>query len=318
MKAKKKPLGIKQRVREAKKREERIGLTVVAAILIATVFVSGFIINSTLNQPSTNQTASSTSEPKAAIVDQLSLTYPNQTFIKTATNTLKQTGYTVDYYPGEKITVEFYRNLPIHGYKIIILRVHSALVSTEEPPVTLFTSEPYSKTKYVYEQLTQHVGWVTYLFENGTAKEPTYFGISPLFVTQSMNGRFQSTAVLMMGCNGLTYTDMAQAFVEKGAKVYISWNDAVSVSHTDQATTHLLQHFLKEKRTVKDSIQETLEDVGPDPIYKSVLIAYPIEVAEYTLKNIVGNLILNVVEIKHKMLSETKYKEVSFLTSVHC
>ncbi|MGD8507022.1 MAG: hypothetical protein PVF15_10225 [Candidatus Bathyarchaeota archaeon] len=291
---KKKPRGMKHKIREEKKREQRLGLVVTLAILIAIVAVSGLLIHSMLT--SQRQETSSLSEPKAAIVDQLSLTAPNQTFIRTATNILEQAGFTVDYYPGEQVTVEFYKNLPTHGYELIILRVHSALVSAKEPPVTLFTSEPYSKTKYVHEQLEDRVGWVTYRFENGTPKEPTYFGISPLFVKQSLIGRFQDTIIVMMGCSGLTHTDMTEAFIEKGAKAYISWSNAVLASHTDLATAHLLQHFLKHKLALQESVQETLKEVGTDPAYESFLIYYPPEAGDYTILNIIGYKTTNTRE----------------------
>lgn len=57
---------------------------------------------------------------KAAIVDQLSLTQPNPAFAETATGILEDAGYLVDYYPGEAVTVEFYRDLPTHGYDLIL------------------------------------------------------------------------------------------------------------------------------------------------------------------------------------------------------
>jgi hypothetical protein len=280
VKNKKKPRGIKHEIREEKKRKQRIGLAVTVAILIITVSVSGFLINSMLNQPSTNQTF----RLKAAIVDHLSLSAPNQTFIETAANTLKQTGYAVDYYPGEKVNVEFYRNLPTHGYSLIILRVHSTATNPDqtEGPVTLFTSQHYDRTKYVYEQLTDQLLMVS-LSQNELEKGITYFGINPPFVTQSMKGKFQNTTIVMMGCEGLDNTLMAEAFVKKGAKVYISWNQPVSASHTDTATTQLLQHFLIEKLTLKQSVQETFKQVGFDPTYKSLLIYYPLEAGEQTI-----------------------------------
>lgn len=290
MKNKKKPRGIKHKIREEKKRERRIGLAITVAILIIMISVSGFLINSMLNQPSTNQTTSSASQPKAAIVDHLSLTMPNQTFIQTAINTLKQAGYTVDYYPGEEVTVEFYRNLPTHGYGLIILRVHSSAtdIGGTEGPVVLFTSERVSETKYVYEQLTDQLMGVAYSMQE-KEKGITYFGISPLFVTNSINGRFQNTIIIMMGCEGLDNPLMAEAFVEKGAKVYISWSQPVLASHTDLATSHLLQHFLIEKQTLKESVRETFKEVGFDPAYKSLLIYYPLEVGDQTVEDITGN-----------------------------
>ncbi len=283
-----KPRGMKHKIREEKKREIHRGLAIAVAILIATV--SGFLIYSMQSSSPQNREASSTSEPKAAIVDQLSLTAPNQTFVQTATSILESAGFTVDYYKGKEVTVEFYRNLPTHNYHLMIMRVHSALVSAEKPPVTLFTSEPYSKTRYVNEQLTDQIGWVTYRLENDTPKEPTYFGVSPLFVKQSMNGRFQDTIIVMMGCNGLTYTDMAEAFIGKGAKVYISWSNAVLASHTDVSTVKLLQHFLIEKRTLQESVSEMFKEVGADPAYKSTLVYYPPEAGDYIIARSFGNL----------------------------
>ncbi len=69
----------------------------------------------------------------AAIVDQLSLTQPNPEFIGQARGLLAQAGYLVDYYPGEQVTVDFYRDLPTRNYDLIILRVHSATVFEVDP-----------------------------------------------------------------------------------------------------------------------------------------------------------------------------------------
>jgi hypothetical protein len=88
----------------------------------------------------------------------------------------------------------------------------------------------------------------------------------------------------MMGCEGLTYTTMAEAFIQKGAKVCIGWNASVSVSHTDTATIKLLQHYLIEKLTLKQSIQETFKEVGLDPTYKSLLVYYPPEAGEQKIE----------------------------------
>ena len=49
---------------------------------------------------------------KAAIVDQLSVSMPNQTFVNEAVELLEKTGFTVDYYPANKVTIDFYRHLP--------------------------------------------------------------------------------------------------------------------------------------------------------------------------------------------------------------
>jgi len=287
MKAKKKPKGTKARVQASKERLSYIGVAITVTILIAITAFSCFLIYSSLS-PSSNHTINpnQTNNPifqlKAVIVDHLSLSAPNQTFIQTATNTLTTAGYTVDYYPGEEVTVEFYRNLPMYGYDIIILRVHSA-VSEGTSRLALFTSEPYSKTKYVYQQLVNQVTLVGFQREG-----PYYFGINSFFVTQAMKGQFQNTVIIMMGCDGLRYSSTAEAFIEKGAKVFVSWSDSVLASHTDQATTQLLKRLLTEKQKIKQAVTETLKEVGRDPAYNSLLDYYPFEVGDQTVEDITG------------------------------
>jgi hypothetical protein len=271
VKTDKKPRGIRHKIREDKKRRNRIG----AAVLIGVIFFSILLINSILNQPSKSQPVSSNSQPKAAIVDQLSLTFPNQTFIQAATAILEQAGYSVDYYPSENVTVDFFRNLATHDYGIVILRVHSTatgLQGTEynQIPVVLFTSEIYTQNSYAWEQLNDQLEKVSY----HAPQPPYYFAITPAFVTSCMNGRFQNTTIVMMGCEGLENIKLAEAFIEKGVKIYTGWTGSVSSSYTDQATADLLQHLIAEKQTIEQAVDNTMKEVGPDPTYNSQLTYY--------------------------------------------
>ena len=283
MKTEKKRVGTKAEIRAIKNRERRIATAIFLVFILLIVVFSSYFTYNFLNQPQNQTTNPTSSQLKAAIVDHLSLTIPNQTFIQTATNTLKQAGYTVDYYPCEEVTVEFYRNLPTHGYSIIILRVHSAVGPGNQPPLALFTSEPISNTEYVSDQLTDRLQGVAFLpYKSG---DPTFFGIPPKFVGLSMNGKFRNTIIIAMGCDGLTYSDMADAFIRKGAKAYIGWKGSVLASHTDLATAHLLQHFVIEKQTLETATKEAMQDVGADPAYNSLLTYYPLEVGEQTIEN---------------------------------
>jgi hypothetical protein len=205
-------------------------------------------------------------EPRtAAIVDQLSLTVPNLDFVSSARETLEGGGYTVDYFPGRQVTVDFYRELPAHGYDIIILRVHSAPVFDPaqgrlQDEVILFTSEPYSRARHVEEQ------WASYLGKSSYHQEaPWLFGIRPPFIGHAMEGRFNGTIILAMGCDGLRTTDMGQAFLDKGAGAFVSWNDSVSASHTDASTQRLLEHLLVAGLPVLDALSLTAAELGPDP-----------------------------------------------------
>src|SRR3990170_2508335 len=63
--------------------------------------------------------------PRAAIVDQLAFNIQNPDFVTQATGLLEQAGYQVDYYPSDRITVDFYRRLPSKGYDFILFRAHA-------------------------------------------------------------------------------------------------------------------------------------------------------------------------------------------------
>lgn len=220
----------------------------------------------------------------AAIVDHLSISQPNQTFINQSTNALKNAGFKVDYYSGEEVTVNFYKHLPTHDYRLIILRVHSAIVENTRL-VALFTSELYDEykaaTTYFWDAFDDRI--VSVFF---TDRTPQYFGITPRFIKSTMKEKFQDTIILMMGCDGLRigYTSLAQAFLEKGAKVYVGWSGLVTSAHSDATMIHLLRALIIQKQTIINAIIDTMNDVGPDPTLGSELLLLPMEQRNYTLQ----------------------------------
>ncbi len=219
--------------------------------------------------------------PRAAIVDQLSLTVPNPAFVEDATATLETAGYAVDYFPGEEVTVDFYRELPKHGYDLVIVRAHAGQVKTvnssgdvvETWGSALFTAEPYSKWRYTDEQRELNLLSVAYYsFRN--APEDQYFAILPEFVASSMKGDFDGASVILMGCEVLTDPELAQAFVDKGAGAVVGWDGTVSASHTDAATLNMLEHLVLEDLSLEAAAQLAASEVGPDPFYGSTLASY--------------------------------------------
>ena len=284
----------RKRLRRKKRRKGLSKKESLYGILLAVVIVSILFIYFSLRSPLIQ--TNGTFQFKAAIVDHLSLFEPNQTFIETATTILEEAGFTVDYYPGEEVDVEFYRKFPKHGYGLIVLRVHSALTEDYPTWVCLFTSEIYSKSKYQWEQREGRVGIAC--FQN---PPPYFFGINPDFIKKSAEGRFCNTIVIMMGCDGLKYPSMAEAFVEKGARAYISWDGPVSASHTDQAIIQLLEHLITEKQAIKQAVNETMKEVGPDPVDESILQYYPPEAENHVMPEPESNLTTNVAEINPKI-----------------
>jgi len=172
-----------------------------------------------------------------------------------------------------------------------LLRVHSASFNPEQRVFDLFTSELYSTRKYVVEQIDDRLRQVAFdtsydPYEEG---DPTYFGITHKFIRSSMKGEFYNTMIIMMGCEGMKYDEMAQAFIDKGAIVYIAWDKLVTAPHTDQATIDLLRRLLAEEQTVEEAITGTMNELGADPKYNSVLLHYPPDSWNYTILKILSD-----------------------------
>ncbi|MBX5328627.1 MAG: hypothetical protein QHH18_07390 [Candidatus Bathyarchaeota archaeon] len=216
----------------------------------------------------------------AAIVDQLAITHSNVAFVTSVNETLTSAGFSVDYYNYSEVTVDFYKQLPSKRYSLIILRVHSG-VGQYSGLTSLYTSEPHSQWPHYWEQMNDEVVAVEYV-----SGGPIYFAITSKFVRNS--DACKNSIIIMMGCDGLTATDMASAYVEKGAKAYISWNGPVSPGHTDTATSELIRNLVLKNQTIADAVNNTMNVVGSDPNYHSQLAFYPTTSSNYTLLNSPG------------------------------
>ena len=215
----------------------------------------------------------STSPLKAAIVDQLYSLQPNEAAIKQMTQELADYGFEVDVYQGDEVTVDLYRQLPGHGYKLIIFRAHSGLLGREGEIIKktcLFSNEPYSQTRHVTEQLTEQLAMARI-----SEHYPWVFAIGSKFVTQSMEEEFDNTVIIMMGCSCLYLEDLATAFIDQGASTYLGWDAAVGLDYVDKATPILITNLCTKRMTIKEAVYETMAEVGADPDYHACLEYYP-------------------------------------------
>jgi hypothetical protein len=119
-------------------------------------------------------------------------------------------------------------------------------------------------------------------------RHPMVFGIPPKFISESMEGRFDDSVVVMMGCSGLFMRDLAEAFVDKGASVYIAWNGTVELYYVDQATSYLVRQLCSGNMTIKEAVDNTRAVVGPDPQHKAGLEYYPSASGDKKLEELVG------------------------------
>ena len=215
---------------------------------------------------------------KAAIVDQIGFSFPSQEFIEEANEYLQKAGYRVDFYPPEKVTINFYRTLPKQGYRLILFQTHStsevvivgegAGASDYPPGPFLFTTELYDKHRYLRLRIDDQVRASKLFYEDS----PMLFAIGPKFIRKSMEGRFEDTWIIIGGCQSLAVPDLAQAFLDRGASVVIGWDGMVDLSHNNRAVLHLLQALTVEGLAPQRAVEETMEEIGPDPTYRCSLI----------------------------------------------
>jgi len=260
-------------------------LVYMAIAIMAILILTGFFLCYHPNQPS---------QPKAAIIDQLSSTqltetsrFRNQTFVDTAKGLLYTHFPEVDYY-SDNATVDQYKSLPSLDYRLIIWRVHSAL-DLDGEFIAICSSERHDSKKYNQysaDQLT---------LCNITGDPNFYFAITPKFVEECMSGKFEDTVIIFMSCNGLKqrYTKTAETFVKKGAKAFISWNGWIGPSDNDHAITLLLDYLIVKNNTINEAVSK----VPPSPFspsYESSRLKYypdNSEVADYRIPNYNQNYI---------------------------
>ena len=206
--------------------------------------------------------------PKAIILDNLHLdelspsgeTIP---FVNETRKLLEGVGVAVEYVGVEDVTLEVYQNLA--KYNLVILRVHSGILveDDDEKIVCFFSSEELSKQKFrKYNDWFEkkYLANATLELPNGTKK--SFIGVKPNFIKNCLNGEFQDSIIIAMGCNSLESYSMARAFVDdRKALAYIGWTSDVTVNHTDSATLGLLKNFFENNETIEEA-RRAWQDYG--------------------------------------------------------
>jgi hypothetical protein len=265
--------------KQAQRRLRKGGSPWFAWLFIA-VGVAGIVIF-VRTVPMSQSTPDHAGNATAAIIDQLSASFhENDQFTANITSELQEYGFDVDVYQGGNITVDFYRRLPTYGYKLIIFRAHSGILEQNGevvPRTVLFTNEEYRESRYALEQV---YGQLT---KGGACQGcPMMFGITPEFVRAKsmfgqdtdMEGRFDDTVIVMMGCSGIALPDLAEAFIDKGAAIYLAWDRSVELYYVDEATPYLVRQLCSEELTVREAIHNTMDVIGADPNHGAELQLY--------------------------------------------
>jgi len=251
-----------------------IALGIVAIVAFARTYPSSEPVN-----------PNNSGQPTAAIIDQLSLLETDERFITNVTRDLEHYGFVVDTYHGNAVTVDLYKNLPSHGYKLIVLRAHSGLMrkhgSSTYPEITfLFTGEKYGQYKYSKEQLTDQIVPATM-----AGDYPAVFAVNSKFINHTMKGKFNNTIIIMTGCSGLKFDDLASAFIEKGASSYIGYDATVLLNYSDETAAYLVGQ-LCHNATIEEATMGAVLQKGRDPIYYARPEYFPPQSGNKTLKEL--------------------------------
>jgi hypothetical protein len=236
--------------RRGKHRSTRWPLVAVAVCALAVILL-------VISTPTTHPL-----DRSVIILDTLPNTASEEGFAARCRAILEPAGYAVETYTGENVTVERIKNL--NASPIIIFRVHSSVF---DDGVWFYTGEPYSNTEHVLEQLANelHIGRVS-------STSNFTFAVGSTFIRNHLKGRLNGTLIILMGCDGLRRSDLADAFTDSGASAYVSWGGPVTVSQTDEATLKLIQELVDEHASLDAAIRVAVtEGVG----FNSTFSYYP-------------------------------------------
>lgn len=233
-----------------KETKEGIGKRwIILSAVLVLIMILGLVFAGVFTQPAAKFSLT------AAIIDQLGTDFPNPSFVSDVTRTMEDHGFNVTYY-NQTLNVAFFSNLASSNYGLIILREHSALRS-DNSTVDLLTSEKYDESSAPKHASQLNSGLLTvgeFYYKPGEQ----FFALSSLFI-ENLAGRFPNSIIIAMGCQSLKQgcEQIAQAFLDKGAKAFIGWSDIVIPRDTDAETLNLLHMLLNENMTIDESVSST-------------------------------------------------------------
>jgi hypothetical protein len=250
-------------------RQLRISLILFASCLL--IFsISLLVWNSSMVPPQQGQ-QTGIGVPKAAILDGLYASSEDIVFEQELTNLLEHSSeaYAVDVFRRENVTIDLMKN--VEGYKILILRVHSAI--SGDGFLYLFSGENFTKDKYQGDQLLGAVReGIPY---NG--RNESYLALNAVFLAANKPNGLKDSTIILMGCKGMNDSYSVQRLIEKGVKTYIAWNGDVDLPHSDEATAALVRALYIDNLDVKAALEKTMLEVGPDPYFESEMEYRPLK-----------------------------------------
>ena len=231
----------------------------ILAIFILVIFFAFFPFQK-LSNPFVEEESPFQPENQVAILDQFHSESPE--YSEETRELFANENIGVDIY--ENIPVNLYRHLPSLGYKIIILRVHSGMrvSSGSGPKISLFTTEEYDPSKYLFLKSNDLLGNAFVYGDNWVKNR---FSITPKFIEKEMKGEFDNTLIVINSCNISDVENsslLVSNFYEKGAKSIVTWDENVTLDHGDRGVSLFLEKILLENETLMSSTNQVQDEIG--------------------------------------------------------
>ena len=250
-------------VAEERRFSKRLKVSLIVTIISLSVLSASFLFLTRAPEPEQTGQSSGFAVPRAAILDALYTTDPNENFTQSVIGYLTYAGLQVDVFRGENVSIDLLEN--IGGYRVIILRVHSAVHTNKY--LYVFSGEIYTESGHLAEEA---LGGVREARPDEGNK--SYFALNALFLGTKKPEGLQGSTIVLMGCNGTgDPSSIQRLFIERGIKAYVAWNGYVDLAHSDNATMTLVKALYAERLDPAEAVQKTMNQVGPDPFWKSVL-----------------------------------------------
>ena len=175
----------------------------------------------------------------------------------------------MDYLAGEEVDVDTLKLGP-GSSALAVFRVHSGVFDNR---TWLFTGEGYSESGHVMDQ----VRGVVHIARCSSTSE-LLFAVGPEFIHEYWRN-LDGCVILLMGCESMDDTGLADVMVSRGASAVVGWKGLVSIDESDMATLRLLEALIS-----GSSVGEGVEQVDIEFGLEGRFVFYPVEAYGFRLR----------------------------------
>ena len=174
----------------------------------------------------------------------------------------------MDYLAGAEVDVDTLKLGP-GSSALAVFRVHSGVFDKRS---WLFTGEEYSESGHVMDQ----VRGLVHIARCSSTSE-LVFAVGPEFIHEYWRN-LDGCVILLMGCESMDDTSLANVMVDRGASAVVGWKGPVSIDESDMATLRLLEALISGA-----SVGEAVEQVDGEFRLGGRLVFHPVEAYGFRL-----------------------------------